>query len=181
MALTEPAVLFSMGSTPYWHHRFEYVLKGIEVEDGRSLEDAVAGDLGVSTLHTLAGHGSPLGEEVGGGVQGLADGLIHLGGHTGAGVLVGASGGQDGAVHRLGVVGQLLPRLLAYLAQQGALPARVQGGQAVCLLIGGHLFGNLHALLKQVHHLLVDGVNFLSQILQFFHLQSLLTYGCNIL
>ena len=146
-------------------HRLEHMLEGVEVQDGGGLENAVAGDLGIGPLDALTGHHRPLGEQLRRGVQGPADGLVHLGLDPAALVLIGAARRQDGAEHRLGVLGQLLPGLGPHLGQQGPLPARVQGGHAVLLLIGGDVPGDGHALFEQVYQLGVDGVDFHPQFL----------------
>ena len=146
-------------------HRLEHMLEGVEVENGGGLEDAVAGDLGVGPLDALAGHHGPLREQLRGGIQGLADGGVYLGLDAAALVLIGAAGRQDGAEHRLRVLGQLLAGLFPHFGQQGPLPARVQGGHAVRLFIGGDVPGHVHALFEQVHQLGVDGVDLAPQFL----------------
>ena len=140
-------------------HRLEHVVKALEIHDGGGLEQAVTGDLRVSALDALAGHGGPLGEQLGGLLHGLFDAVIDLGAPAQLAVLIGAAGGHDGAVHGLDVVGQLLPSLLAHLAQQGPLPAGVQHGHIVGLFILGHLGHRLHPPLHQVHDLPVNGVD----------------------
>ena len=161
-------------------HRLKHVLKGVEVENGGGFKNAVTGDLGIGPLDALTGHGGPLRKELRSGIQGPADGLIHLGLDAAALVLIGAARRQDGAEHRLGIVGQLLSRLRPHLGQQGPLPARVQGGQAMLLFIGRDVPGDGHPLLEQRYQLGVDGINFSPQLLQILtHRFLLLTYASN--
>ena len=141
------------------------MVKALEIQDRGGLEQPVTGDLRVSALDALAGHGGPLGEQLRGLLHGLFDPVIDLRAPAQLAILIGAAGSHDGAVHGLNIVGQLLPGLLAHLAQQSPLPPGVQHGDIVGLLIFGHLGHRLHALLHQVHDLPVDGVDVPAQLL----------------
>ena len=145
-------------------HRSEHMVEGIEVKDGGGFENTIAGDLGVRPLDALTGHGGPLGKELRRGPQSGPDALIDRRAGATTLLLVGAAGRHDGAEHRLCIVGQVLPRQTAHLGQQGPFPAYVQRGEAVLLLIGGHLTGDRHPLLEQLHQLLVDAVDLIPQL-----------------
>ena len=101
-------------------------------------------------------------------LQRLANIPIDLGRHPQLAVLIGAAGRQDGPVHGLGVVSQLLPRLLGHLPQQSPLPAGIQGGHLMCLFIPGHLCAHCHPLFEQLHHFLIDRVDLPTQCLHLF-------------
>ena len=39
------------------------MVEGVKIEDGGGFKDTIAGDLGISPLNALAGHGGPLGKD----------------------------------------------------------------------------------------------------------------------
>ena len=147
-------------------HGGEHGLKALDVHDVAPGQQAVTGHLGIGALHALAGHQACLGEHLAAGGERSLHLRLHLGGGgdelrlTGAGQL--ENGGEQ-------VVGKALPvaGLLRHLGQDLPLPLLVQNGLVVLVLIGGHLFGQVHPLQKQVQQLVVHGIDLFPNLRKF--------------
>ena len=144
------------------HHRLE----GLDIDDVATGQQPVAGNLGVGTLHALAGHQARLGEHL----VHVCQGGLDLGAHTGGGGdqlrLPGPGQLKQGGEQVIGKT-LLFPGLLGDLGQDGPLPLLVQDGEMVLVLIGGHLLGQVHALQEQVQQLVVHRVDLLANLRKF--------------
>ena len=145
----------------------EHAVEGGEVQNRGDLEHLGCGDLGVRTLHALAGNQSLLGEE--GGARGQR--CLHLGGHLGGGgeqlCLTGAGELEEGGVEVVGVALPGVSRLFGDFGQNGALPFLVQNGLVVGVFVGRHLIGKGHALQEELQKLVIDLVDLRADLRKF--------------
>ena len=141
----------------------EHAVKGGEVQNRGDLEHLGCGDLGVRTLHALAGDPCLFGEQLGGGFPCVFDdrGVLALGGQLF--VLIGSAQGQNGGVEHHGIFVQILPCLSGNIRKQFPLTGGIQHGQAVFSLVFRHIAGHLHAAQEKIQHLPVDFVDLFSQ------------------
>ena len=140
----------------------EHRVEALEVHDEGRLEDFLAGNLGISPLYALAGHDGVLGEQLGGVLNGLGNGLIQRADLPVALALVAAAQLEKHGVEHPGVVFHFRPCHLCHLLENGPLPGGDENGKIICLFVVSHLGGQIHSGAEQPHQLLIDSVNFLA-------------------
>ena len=148
-------------------HGGKDVVEGVHVEYVGELEHVVAGLLRVGALRALAGDQRAVGQFFLFARHGLFQPLHQrrTGGEQRG--LVAAAQIEHGLVEQLGVALQPLARLFGDAVEHFALAAAVEDGQAVFLLVGGHVAGDLHAAHEQFQHLIVDLVDGVADVLEF--------------
>ena len=141
----------------------EHAVKGLEVQDHGIGKDFFTGQLRISTLHALTGHHGGLREEVWGILNGLGNSLIELPGAAAELALVAATQFKEHGIQGSGVVCHVRPGLFCYILQFFPLPGGHQNGQAICFLILCHLGAEFHPAAEQLHQLIIDIVNLVSE------------------
>ncbi len=121
-------------------------LEAAEVHHLGGLEHLLTGQLGIRALHALAGDHRLGREEVGGALHGALDLLAQGGGLGVHRVLVPPADLKEHGPQGIAVLRQFRGSLAAMSASFSRSRAGVQGGQALGLLLLGHLGHHLHPL-----------------------------------
>ncbi len=140
----------------------EHRVEALEIHNEGRLENFLAGNLGIGTLHALTGHDGVLREELGGALDGLGNGLIQGTQLSVALALVAPAQLEEHGVEHPGVVFHIRVCQLRYPLEDGTLPGGDENGQVICLFVVGHLGGQIHSGAEQPHQLPVDSVDFLA-------------------
>ena len=140
-------------------------LEAAEVHHLRVLEHLLTGQLGVGPLHPLASHRGRGREEVGGALHGALDLLAQGGGLGVHRVLVPPADLKEHGPQGIAVLRQFRGEFGGNVRQLLPLPGGVQGGQALGLLLLGHLGHHLHPLEEGLDQGVVNAVDFRSQFL----------------
>ena len=64
-------------------------------------------------------------------------------------------------------VALFLPGLLRHPGEDRPLPLFVEDGEVVLIFVGGHFLRQVHALQEQLQKLIVNGVNFFTDLRKF--------------